>query len=145
MTTRTGITTCNYSPCPSPQNLIHHSVNVIIPTETPRQRNSQHQVLYMLCWYKDENIRKVQLLFKIEFNITFQWLEINSNSNKMITGKESNHTVSCIWRWLKRSFSFPNLIKQSVHLWGKSAECLKSKWVLRSSICPVEYSQYWHK
>ena len=32
---------------------------------------------------------------------------------------------------------------QSLHLWGKSAKYLKSRWILRSSICPVEYSQYW--
>lgn len=33
--------------------------------ETPRQGNSQHQVLYMLYWYKDENIRNVKLQLKL--------------------------------------------------------------------------------
>lgn len=53
------------TPTVPPPKIWSITVNVIIPTETPRQGNSQHQVLYMLYWYKDENIRNVQLLLKL--------------------------------------------------------------------------------
>ena len=54
--------------------------------------------------------------------------------------KENNQGVSWTGNWLINSLSFPNFIKHSPQLWGKSAECLWSRWILKSSVSPVEYS-----
>ena len=80
---------------------------------------------------------KIILTFSKELNLLFH---IN-----IMEVKENNQVVSWTGRWLINSLSFPNFIKHSPQLWGKSAECLWSRWILKSSVSPVEYSEYWHK